>query len=115
MRPLAHNLKDKVRKALAEQEAAGIIRKSFSEWSSALRVVHKQDGSIRITVDYTPLNTIKYQLNFGQFNLQHLYVSSAYTNTSQCLWELKQHRPGSNASWKPPLQTLFRQKRWKYT
>ena len=58
MRPLAHNLKDKVRKALAEQEAAGIIRKSFSEWSSALRVVHKQDGSIRITVDYTPLNKV---------------------------------------------------------
>ena len=39
MRPLAHNLKDKVRKALAEQEAAGIIRKvlangvQHSEWS----------------------------------------------------------------------------------
>ena len=33
MRPLPHHLKDKVKKALAEQEAAGIIRKSLSAWS----------------------------------------------------------------------------------
>ena len=58
MRPLAHNLKDKVKRALAEQEVAGIIRTIFSEWASALRVVHKQDGSIRITVDYTQLNKV---------------------------------------------------------
>ena len=39
MRPIAHNLKDKVKQALAEQEAAGIIRKSFSAWSAPLKIV----------------------------------------------------------------------------
>ena len=58
MIPLAHNLKDKVKKALTEREASGIKRKSFSEWSSVLRVVHKWDGSIRIMVDYKPLNKV---------------------------------------------------------
>ena len=58
VRPLAYHLKEKVKKTLDEQEAAGIIRKSYSEWGSALRVVHKTDGSIRITVDYKPLNAV---------------------------------------------------------
>ena len=55
-RPLPHHLKEKVRATINEQLQAGIIRPSFSAWSSALRVVHKPDGSIRITVDYKPLN-----------------------------------------------------------
>ena len=58
MRPLAHNLKYKVKRALAEQVTAGIMRKSFSEWASLPRVVHKQDGSFQITVDYTPINKV---------------------------------------------------------
>ena len=36
VRPLLHNLKEKVKKALEEQESAGIKRKSYSSWSSAL-------------------------------------------------------------------------------
>ena len=48
-RPLPHNLKDKVKQVIQEQEDAGIIRRSTSEWTSALRVVHKPDGDIRLT------------------------------------------------------------------
>ena len=58
MRPLAHNLKDKIKRELPQQEASGIIGKIFSEWASALTVIHNQDGSIRITVDYTPFNKV---------------------------------------------------------
>ena len=57
-RSLPFHLKKKVKQALDEQENAGIIRKSTSNWTSALRVVHKQDFSIRITVDFKPLNKI---------------------------------------------------------
>ena len=57
-RPLPFHLKKKVKQALDEQENAGIIRKSTSNWASALRVVHKQDFTIRITVDFKPLNKI---------------------------------------------------------
>jgi hypothetical protein len=47
-----------VKTALEEQEAAGIIRKSKSQWSSALRVVPKPDGTVRLTVDFKPLNRV---------------------------------------------------------
>jgi len=57
-RPLPYHLKQKVKDELDRQLKAGIIRKSRSEWSSALRIVDKKDGSIRITVDYKPLNKI---------------------------------------------------------
>ncbi|CAF1004247.1 unnamed protein product [Brachionus calyciflorus] len=57
-RPLPYHLKQKVKEELDRQLKAGIIRKSRSEWSSGLRIVHKKDDSIRITVDYKPLNKI---------------------------------------------------------
>jgi hypothetical protein len=57
-RPLPYNLKDKVKQLLRDQEEAGIIRKSKSNWTSPLRVVHKPDGDIRITIDYKPLHRI---------------------------------------------------------
>ena len=47
-RPLPYNLKDKVKQLLRDQEEAGIIRKSKSNWTSPLRVVHKPDGDILI-------------------------------------------------------------------
>ena len=50
------NLKDKVKQLLKEQEEAGIIQKSTSDWTSPFRVVHKTDGDIGITIDYKPLN-----------------------------------------------------------
>ena len=39
-RPLPYNLKDKIKQLLKEQEEAGIIRKSKSNWTSTFRVVH---------------------------------------------------------------------------
>jgi hypothetical protein len=51
-RQLPYNLRDKVKQLLKEQEEAG--RKSKSNWTSPLRVVHKPDGDIRITIDYKP-------------------------------------------------------------
>ena len=57
-RPLPYHLKQKVREELDRQLKAGIIRKSKSEWSAALRIVDKKDGSILITVDYKPLNRV---------------------------------------------------------
>jgi hypothetical protein len=50
-RPLPYRMKDKVRLTLREQADAGLIRRSNSEWTSLLRLVHKPDGEIRITVD----------------------------------------------------------------
>ena len=36
--------------------AAGILRGSFSSWSSPIVAVVKKDGSVRITVNYKRLN-----------------------------------------------------------
>ena len=49
MRPKAHNLKDKVKQALAEQEAAGIIRKSFSARSAPLKINITYNGRLLST------------------------------------------------------------------
>ncbi|RNA39717.1 RNA-directed DNA polymerase (reverse transcriptase) domain containing [Brachionus plicatilis] len=55
-RPIPSNLKEKVNTELDRQLKAGIIRPSRSQWCFPIRVVDKADGSIRITVDYKPLN-----------------------------------------------------------
>ena len=57
-RPLPYNLRDSVKEALDLQLDAGIIRPSRSEWAAPLQIVHKSDGTIRLTVDYTALNEI---------------------------------------------------------
>ena len=77
MRPLPHNIKDKVQQLLKEQEAAGIIRKSTSEWASALRVVHKPDGDIRLTIDYKPLNKVIKNDNYPLPNISDIYARLA--------------------------------------
>ena len=57
-RPLPHHIRASVKAAIDSQLEAGIIRPSYSAWASALHVVHKPDFSIRITVDYKPLNKV---------------------------------------------------------
>jgi hypothetical protein len=79
-RPLPYNLKDKVKQLLKEQEEAGIIRKSEGNWTSPLRVVHKPDGDIRITIDYKPLNRIIKNDNYPLPNISDIYKQLAKTN-----------------------------------
>ena len=58
VRQIPHNLRDKVKEAIDAQLDSGIIRPSTSEWAAPLQIVHKTDGDIRLTVDYTALNEI---------------------------------------------------------
>jgi hypothetical protein len=76
-RPPPYQMKDKVRQTLREQEDAGLIRRSNSEWTSPLRVVHKPDGEIRITVDYKPLNKLIKSDNFPLPNIEDIYNNLA--------------------------------------
>jgi hypothetical protein len=71
-RPLPYHIKDKVKQAIKEQEEAGIIRKSKSDWTSALRVVDKSDGDIRLTVDYKPLNKVIKSDNYPLPNISEI-------------------------------------------
>jgi len=57
-RPLPQAIKETVRQAIQEQLEAGLIRHSTSEWAAPLHIVKKEDGSLRITVDYTKLNEV---------------------------------------------------------
>ena len=76
-RPLPYNLKDKVKQLLKEQEEAGIIQKSKSNWTSPLRVLHKPDGDIRITIDYKALNKITKNDNYPLPNICDIYKQLA--------------------------------------
>ena len=73
-------MKDKVKQLLKEQEEAGIIRKSKSNCTSPLRVVHKPHGDIRITIDYKPLNKILKKDNYPRPNMSDIYKQLAKTN-----------------------------------
>lgn len=57
-RRLPYFLREKVYLAIKEQLKAGIIQPSKSPYTAALRIVHKPDSSIHITVDYKPLNKV---------------------------------------------------------
>ena len=76
-RTLPHQLKDKVREELMSQLNAKIIRRSTSAWASALQVVHKQDKSLRITVDYKPLNKVILVPQYPLPAVADLYASLA--------------------------------------
>ena len=57
-RPLPFNSKNKLKEAIDEQVRACIIRSSTSEWTSALHVVHKPNGKIRLTLYYELIDNI---------------------------------------------------------
>ncbi|CAN0060472.1 unnamed protein product, partial [Sphacelaria rigidula] len=57
-RPYRHNpaVQKKVQVEIDRILAAGILRRSYSNWSSPLVVVNKADDSIRMTCNYKKLN-----------------------------------------------------------
>ena len=73
-RPLPFNLKNKVKEAIDEQVKAGIIRPSTSEWASALHLVHKPNGKIRLTVDYKRINNLIESDPYPLPSIKDLYV-----------------------------------------
>ena len=58
---------------LKEQLAAGIIAPSSSPWSSPPHLIIKDDGSLRITVDYKKLNELTEKDAFPIPNVDDLY------------------------------------------
>ena len=80
-RPLPWNLKEKVNTELGRQLTAGIIRPSRSQWCFPIRVVDKADGSIRITVDYKPLNKVIKDDNYPIPSIKDLYARLADADT----------------------------------
>ena len=55
---LPHAYRDTVQKELAAMKSDGIIEPSTSEWASPIVLVPKEDGSLRMCVDYRRLNSV---------------------------------------------------------
>ena len=54
---LPHAYRVSVQKELKEMLELGIIEPTSSEWASPMVVIKKNDGSLRICVDYRRLNS----------------------------------------------------------
>src|SRR5699024_2659062 len=57
-RRLPVKLEPKVKQAVQEMLKLGVIEECQSEWCSAIVPVPKKDGSIRVAVDYRPVNEV---------------------------------------------------------
>ena len=55
---------DEERKVIETMEKQGIIRKSYSCWSSPLCLVRKKDGKVRPCIDYRAVNKVTQMDNF---------------------------------------------------
>jgi hypothetical protein len=61
LRVVPQHKRDEFKKLVQEKIDTGLIVPSKSDWASATRLVQKEDGSLRITIDFRRLNarTIK--------------------------------------------------------
>ena len=57
-RKMAVKQMDAVRKAIDDMLSMGVIEESISKWCSAIVLVPKKDGSIRIAIDYRGVNEL---------------------------------------------------------
>ena len=55
---MAPHIKEAVEKEIQAMLESKIIRRSSSPWASAVVPVSKPDGSVRLCIDYRPLNSI---------------------------------------------------------
>ena len=55
---LPHSFRDSVQKEVKDMLAQGIIEPSTSEWASPIVPIKKEDGTLRICVDYRRLNSV---------------------------------------------------------
>ena len=57
MRRIPHAVRQEVTRQLRKMQEDGVIRLSNSPWASAMVLVRKKNGSLRICVDYRHLNS----------------------------------------------------------
>ena len=58
MRRIPHAVRQEVARQLKQMQEDGVIRPSNSPWASAMVLVRKKNGSLRICVDYRRLNAV---------------------------------------------------------
>lgn len=88
MRVIPYSMKKLLLDILNEQTSAGLINPSDSPWSFQLKLVVKEDGSLRTTVDYRPLNDItRKDAHPGQIvdDLLFRLFKSKYKTKMDCL------------------------------
>ena len=56
IRPVPYNCREEFHQIIKDQLAAGIIRPSTSATWSPVNLVLKEDGSLRLTIDYRKVN-----------------------------------------------------------
>ena len=66
--------KAEVKKLLDEMLKAGIISRSNSPWVSSPRLVAKEDGTIRMTMDYVHVNNVTLKDAYPLPNIQELFT-----------------------------------------
>jgi transposase InsO family protein len=79
---------DEVREWLSDMLTAGVIRESYSPWASAVVLVRKKDGSLRITSDLRRLNSITIRDSFAIPRISDT-LESLQGNTWYALMDLK--------------------------
>ena len=77
LRKVPFAAKDEFRRLIQEQLDARLIQQSNSPWSSPTLLVVKQDGGIRITVDYRWLNELTVKDAQPLPNIENLFAQLA--------------------------------------